>query len=158
MKTSEIIRIILCIILGYVLMFYVQPLIYENGIIQLGLATAILKQVWFLDYYQGAWLVFAFSVIATIAWYVLAAKAKIKGGNDTSKWSVVWWLFLLLPVLSTLIAIVLFKDKSSFISLSGLYILDGVFLLYWLPTATSSPGLLRNIPPGSQLLRSLIGD
>jgi hypothetical protein len=111
-----------------------------------------------LDYYQGAWLVFAFSVIATIAWYTLSAKAKIMGGNDVAKWSVVWWLFLLLPVLSTLIAILLFNNKNAFVSLSGFYILDGVFLLYWLPTATSSPGLLRNIPPGSQLLRSSIGD
>lgn len=155
MKTNEIIRIILSILFGYIFMFYLQPLIYENGIISLGQAD---KDIWLLDYYQGAWLVFAISVISTVAWSVLAAKAKTKGGRDVSNWSVIWWLFLLLPVLSTLIAILLFNEKYALVSLSGLYLLDGVFFLYWLPTATSSPGLLRNIPPGSRLLRDLIGD
>lgn len=135
-------------------MFYLQPLVYRNGIINL----PVDKDIWLLDYYRGAWVVFGFSVISTIAWYVLAAKAKTRGGNDVSKWSVVWWLFLLLPVLSTFIAVLLFEEKYALISLSGFYLVDGVFLLYWLPTATSSPGLLRNIPPGSQLIRSLIGD
>ena len=155
MKTNEIIRIILSILFGYVLMFYLQPLIYENGIISLGQADS---DLWLLDYYQGAWLVFGVSVISTITWYVFAANAKAKGGRDISNWSVVWWLFLLLPVLSTLIAVLLFNEKYALVSLSGLYLIDGVFFLYWLPTATSSPRLLRNIPPGSQLLRSLIGD
>lgn len=155
MKTNEIIRIILCIFFGYILMFYVQPLIYENGIISLGQAD---QDFWLLDYYQGAWFVFAISIISTFGWSVLAARAKAKTGREVANWLVVWWLFLLLPVLTILIAVLLFNEKYALVSLSGLYIIDGVFILYWLPTATSSPGLLRNIPPGSQLLRNLIGD
>jgi hypothetical protein len=156
MKAGEVVRIIVFSFLGFLLMFFIQPWIYQNRIIRV---SDVAVEDWLQDYYTtGASIVFASSIIATVVWYVMAAKAKVPGASDTDKWRVVWWLFLLLPILSICLGISVFNpSKDALVSLTGFYILDALFLLYWLPTATSSPGSLMFIPPGAFLLRRLIG-
>lgn len=155
MKASEIIRIIAVSALGAVLMFFIQPWVYQSRLIPI---QDVRVEVWLRDYYStGASIVFAASVIAAIAWYFMA-KAKIRGVSDTNGWRLFWWLLLLLPILSIFLGISIFNpSKDALLSLTGFYIIDGAFLLYWLPTAISSPGTLMYIPPGAFVLRRLIG-
>jgi hypothetical protein len=158
MKPSEFIRIVVFIVLGAALMFYLQPLIYEMRLIPIRAKYDELIAWIGQDYHTGAKIVFSVSVASTLLWYVLAAKAKVKGSVETKRWMVVWWGLLGLPILSIVVALTFFNSRNDvLLSLTGFYILDAVFLLFWLPTATSSPKALMYVPPGSFLLRRLIG-
>ena len=53
--------------------------------------------------------------------------------------------------------IILNESDDALLSLTGFLVFDGLILLYWLPTATSSPKSFKYTPPGALLLRRLIG-
>ncbi|MBW4668507.1 MAG: hypothetical protein KME60_14035 [Cyanomargarita calcarea GSE-NOS-MK-12-04C] len=155
MRTSEWIRIIVFSLIGSVLMFLGQPWIYRSKFPFVRLRS-VPVDAWVSNYYMpGAYVVFFASLVATVLWYLLAAKAQVKGGKDVEKWSVVWWIIFLLPVLSIIIAIVFFKGSDeALLSLTSFFVLDILFL-YWFTTATSSPGGLSFVPPGAFLMRRL---
>lgn len=157
MKAGEIIRIVIFGFVGFTLMFFVQPWIYQNRIIPI-------KDVpvgdWVSDSYtSGAGVVFGVSIIATVIWYVLAANAKVLTASETDRWRAIWFVLLLLPIISIILGIspVFNTSKDALVSLTGFYILDAILILYWLPTGTSSPSLLMYIPPGARLLRGIVG-
>ena len=154
MKPGEIIRIIIFVVIGLGLMFWIQPLIYTGSYIFVQAVDA-----WLADsYFVGAGVVFGFSLVATLLWSFFTAKAKIKGAVDVSRWQVMWWLLGLLPIIGIAIALIFInKSDDALLSLAGFFIFDGLIWLFWLPTATSSPGLFKHIPPGSFMLRRLIG-
>ena len=156
MKAGEIIRIIAFSVVGFVLMFYGQPLLYKNRAIPI---TDVPVNAWLReDYTVAAGIFFAFSVLATVIWYFLAARAKVTGAIDISRWQVVWWLLGLLPMLGIGIALFFFnRSEDALLSLAGFLLFNGLIWLFRLPTATSSPGLLKHIPPGAFLIRRLIG-
>ncbi|MGK7893573.1 MAG: hypothetical protein AB4372_08100 [Xenococcus sp. (in: cyanobacteria)] len=158
MKPGEIIRIIIIFVIGSILMFWLQPLIYTGRYIRI---SDYLPGVdlWVTDnYVVGAGVVFGFSLVATLLWSFFTAKAQIKGAVDVSSWQVMWWLLGLLPIVGIGIALFAINESDdALLSLAGFFIFDGLILLFWLPTATSSPGLFKHIPPGSFLLRRLIG-
>jgi hypothetical protein len=157
MKASEIIRIVIFGFLGFIIMFFVQPWIYENRIIPI---KDVPVGEWLSDSYTtGAGVVFAVSILATVVWYVLAANAKVTTAAETDKWRVTWWILLLLPIISICLGIspVFNSSKDALVSLTGFYILDAIVILYWLPTGSSSPSLLMYIPPGARLLRGIFG-
>ena len=156
MKPAEIIRIIVLSVLGWLLMFYGQPLIYKSRIIRV---SDVPLDSWLSNYYSvGAWIVFLTGVGATLVWCFMTARAKVRGGMDVLRWQVVWWLLGLVPILGICVALYFFNSSDhAQPSLAVLFIFNGLFWLYWLPTVTSSPGLFRNIPPGASLIRRLIG-
>jgi hypothetical protein len=157
MKSGEIIRIILCTLLVLILAHGLQPLLYLNKIIYLKDVSENLNG-WLSDSYAtGAWTVVMASLIATIIWCVATARARVKGTIDIFRWSLVWWLLGLLPILGLGIALYNNTSSDAVFSLFVLFFINGPILLYWLPTALSSPGLFKHIPPGSFLLRRLIG-
>ncbi len=159
MKAGEIIRIIVFTITGLILMIWLQPLIYQNRMIPIRDYPENSFEVWLLDNYMiGAWIVFGVSVLATLIWSFMTARARVRGTLDVSQWQLVWWLLGLLPVMGICIALYFFNESAdALLSLAGLFIFNGLIWLYWLPTATSSPGLFKHIPPGAFLLRRLIG-
>jgi len=156
MKAGEIIRIIIFSLLGAVLMFWIQPWIYQNRFIQITDVPKI--EAWVSNYYTtGATVVFTVSLISTLLWYGMAAKAQIKGGEDAARWSLVWWLIFLLPILSICLAIYFFRgSEQALLSLTGFFIFD-VLVLFWFSTVTSSPQALMYAPPGAFLIRRLVG-
>jgi hypothetical protein len=157
MKATEIIRIVIFGFLGFIFMFFVQPWMYENRIIPI---KDVPVGEWLSDSYTtGAGVVFAVSILATVVWYVLAANAKVTTAAETDRWRVIWWVLLLLPIISICLGIspVFNSSKDALVSLTGFYILDAIVILYWLPTGTSSPSLLMYIPPGARLLRGIFG-
>ncbi|WP_373529581.1 hypothetical protein [Nostoc sp.] len=106
----------------------------------------------------GANIVFFVSVISTVIWYIMAAKAQSKGGEDVAKWPLVWVIISIFPVLSIVIAIGFFRGSDqALLSLTTFFVLDVLFL-YWLTTATSSPGGLKYVPPGAFLIRRLFAN
>lgn len=158
MKAGEIIRIIIFNVLGLILMFWLQPLVYQNRSIRVadypgGVDTWIRE-----NYFPSVGIVFGFSLLATLLWYFLTARAKVKNASDVASWNLVWWLLGLLPIIGIAIALIFFNNSDdALLSLTGFLIFDGLFLLYWLPTATSSPGSFKYIPPGAMTIRRLIG-
>lgn len=164
MRGKEITRIIVIFALvGLGLMLGLQPLAYKGryirvGDYQVGGISADVETWIGNNYIIGAVIVFAFSLLATLLWTFFAGKAQAKGAVDVSRWQVMWWLLGLIPIAGIAIALIFFNQSDdALLSLAGFFILDGLILLYWLPTATSSPGMFKHIPPGSFMLRRLIG-
>jgi len=153
MRASELIRIAAFAVLGAFLVFFLQPWLYQNQILFISDQTV---DTWLTDAYMpGAMLVFGIAFVGTLAWYFLSAGAKIVTGEDNSRWQVLWWIILLAPVLSVCAALAFFNSsQDALLSLTAFYVFD-VVLLFWLPTATSSPLTTKFLPPGAFFLRRL---
>jgi hypothetical protein len=157
MKPWEIIRIIIFSIIGAAVMFLGQRLIYENQIIPTQKTPV---GTWLgTDYTTASLIMFGVCIAATVIWCILAAISRFNDGGSTGRWMLMWWLLGLLPMI-TIVFTVFFINRSdeARMSLMGFFVLD-TLLLYWLPTATSSPEAVKYIPPGAFLLRhQLMGD
>jgi hypothetical protein len=154
-KPIELIRIVTFIVLGAILVFIAQPLLYQNRILNFVIKDQPLDAWISNDYTPGATLVFCVASITAIVWYFWSARAKIGKAEEVQGWRLAWWLLGLLPVISIGVAIGMFNtspDGSA--TLPFLYVLD-VLVLYWLPTATSSPAPVKYVPPVSYFLRRL---
>jgi hypothetical protein len=149
------IRILSVGIVGAILMFLVQPWLYQSGVIPV---TQVEVDTWIAEKYMiGAAIVFGTALVATIAWYVSALRAKVTTFNESSPLRLVWALLLLVPIIGICVALYFYNDSSeALLPLTFMYVIDIVWV-YWFATAISSPGLLKFIPPGSFTVRHLIG-
>lgn len=156
MKAPEIIRIIIFSLIGLIVMFLVQPFPYRSKILRI---SDIDVGTWINNYYNpGGIVVFVVSVLSTIIWYLMTANAKAHQAKEVAQWVVVWWIFLLFPVLSICVAIYFFNGSNDArVFLTIFFVLD-ILLLFWLPTATSTPGGLKFVPPGSIQLRRFFSE
>jgi hypothetical protein len=157
MKAGEIIRVIVFYLIGAGLVFWGQPFLYINGVI--GLTDVQEPESWANEYYlPAAAIVFGGCLLATIIWLVITAISKADRSDEIEKSRLWWWLIGLIPVISICAGIWIYKDGSNEaqISLAAFFVLDFLWL-YWLTTATSTPGLFMFIPPLSRQIRSLIG-
>jgi len=150
----EIVRIIVISLVGAGLAFLLQPWLYRSGIISL---TDVDPEVWVSDRYTvGVAIVFSVCLISTLLWYILTSKAKVTKPKDRSFWALMWWIFLLLPIVSICISLYFFNGSNdALLSLTGFYILN-TLVGFWLPTVLNTPGELMYVAPGSSL-RHLIG-
>lgn len=150
----EIVRIIVISLVGAGLAFLLQPWLYRSGVISL---TDVDPEVWVSDRYTiGVAIVFSVCLISTLLWYTLTSKAKVSRPEDRSFWALMWWLFLLLPVLSICVSLYFFNGSNdALLTLTGFYVLDSL-IVFWLPTALNTPGELMYVAPGSGL-RHLLG-
>jgi hypothetical protein len=149
------IRILSVGIVGAILMFLVQPWLYQSGVIPI---TQVEVDTWIAEKYMiGAAIVFGTALVATIAWYISALRAKVTTFNESSPLRLVWALLLLVPIIGICVALYFYNDSSeALLPLTFMYVIDIVWV-YWFATAISSPGLLKFIPPGSFTVRHLIG-
>lgn len=157
MKSWEIIRIIIFNIIGAVLIFLGQRLIYQNQIIPI---QKISVDAWLgHDYTTAALTIFIVCISATIIWCALAATTRFTDGRSTGTWTLIWWLLGLLPLLSIGVTVFFInKSEEAQFSLMVFFLLDAL-LLYWLTTVTSSPEAVKYIPPGAFFVRhKLMGD
>jgi hypothetical protein len=152
---GDVIRILSVAIVGAVLMFLVQPWLYQSGIVPI---TQVEVETWLSEKYTvGAAIVFSTALVATILWYVSALRAKVTSFNEASPLRLVWGLLLLVPIIGICVALFFYNDSSeALLPLTFMYVVDIVWV-YWFATAISSPGLLKFIPPGSFTVRHLIG-
>jgi hypothetical protein len=160
-QIKEIIRTIATTVLVAILMFLVQPNLYSGGIIPISEGV----ETWVPDKYMtSAVIVFLSAALPLGLWALLTGKAKATP-RDMSGWALLWWIFLLIPILGACASIYLACDagiegssQDALLSLSGLFVLD-ILLLFWLPTAMNTPGNLRyGAVPLSLLVRQLVGE
>ncbi len=152
---GDVIRILSVAIVGAVLMFLVQPWLFQSGIVPI---TLVEPETWLAEKYSvGAAIVFSTSLVATILWYISALRAKVTAFNEASPLRLVWGLLLLVPIIGICVALFFYNNSSeALLPLTFMYVVDVVWV-YWFTTAISSPGLLKFIPPGSFTVRHLIG-
>jgi hypothetical protein len=114
---------------------------------------------WVNSHYMPATgIVFAGCLVAVLCWVGLNIKSPVAGMSSSIKRKAVWWFFLLIPIGGAILAILL--SAASVIAPKGttgaiiyyvlLYAID-IAVVYWLPTATSTPGNARLLPPGAGL-------
>ena len=160
MKISEIVRIFVISLLGAILMIVVQPWLYTSKWLWKpqdanDLETALSL---FVDkhYFPGNLYVLIASIFATIVWCLMSNKSRASRAEEIAQWRLYWWLMGLIPFISILIAtFVTNKKLDASLSLFPLFLLD-MLLLYWLPTATSTPGLLIYTPPLANQVHNLM--
>ncbi len=159
MKVGEIIRIIIFALVGFILMMWLQPLLYEQKFF--GVIRSIPFSDWVKQYTLAAWIIFAFSLSFTILWYVVLLKNQ---HGNASSFKLLWYIGLLLLVI-IVSATVYFNNQDqngeliqeTLISMMGLFLFNSLFLLYWLPTVTSTPGLLKKkTVPGAIMVNGLM--
>jgi cytochrome bd-type quinol oxidase subunit 2 len=157
--TLEIIRLFVFPILGMLLMFVLQPTLYQSQIIRL---TDVKMERWLPNgYYPQATLVFGCAIFAALAWCVWNTMSP-PGNNSARKGrSIAWWILSLLPIIGVAAATIWsrksflgenFGSDVATLSLVALFSFDVLFL-YWLTTATTTPGNARDLPPGASLFR-----
>lgn len=159
MKPGEIIRVIAIIVVGAILMFLIQPFIFRTGAIwspsvkDPGAALAS----WASGAYMvAAGVVFGLSIACTILWCVMTAKSAARRPDELRAWSLWWWLLGIVPILSIGLAIGFFNPIEELRLLLALFFVLDILILFWLPTASSTPGLLIYTPPLSHQLRDII--
>jgi cytochrome bd-type quinol oxidase subunit 2 len=160
MKAGEITRTVVFVVIGTFLMFVLQPLLYARQIIYISDVEDV--ENWLNDFYMKKTLIVFFaSVLASIIWLAFAATTKDHRVTEVSKSQTWWWIIGLIPIVAIGFAInldnsVSENSKDALLSLTFFYVFD-FLLLYWITTATSTPGILMFIPPFSNVLRDLIG-
>jgi FtsH-binding integral membrane protein len=159
--TIEIIRLFVFPILGALLMFVLQPMLYQSQMIRLAdLQRGNSVDRWLANgYYPQTSLVFGCAIFAALAWCVWNTMSP-PGNNAARKGrSVAWWILSLIPILSVVVAAIwsrkavlgdAFGSDVATFSLVALFSIDILFL-YWLTTATTTPGNARDLPPGASL-------
>ena len=160
MKAGEIIRIIIFMLIGLVVMIWLQPYLYDQKVF--GVIKTIPYSEWIQQYTLAAGIIFGFSMSFTFIWYILLLKNQNGSANT---WKLVWYIGLFL--LAIIVSVTVYfnnQDENgeliseTLISMVLLFLVDSLFLLYWLPTVTSTPGLLKKrAVPGAILINSLMG-
>jgi hypothetical protein len=155
--TAEIIRLFVFPILGLVLMFVLQPFLYQSQIIRLRDVT---PEKWLPNgYYPQASLVFGCAIFAALAWCIWNTMSPPGAMSVRKGRSISWWILSLVPIFAAVGATIWsrvavlgkgYGSDEATLSLVMLFSLDILFL-YWLTTATSTPGNARDLPPGAGL-------
>lgn len=153
----EIVRLCLFPLIGAVVMFVLQPILYQSQILRL---TDVKPQLWVnTHYFPSALIVFGLTIFTALAWCALNTLSPPSGIKEAKKRGAWWWLMGIIPIASIAIAILLSRlgilapkgSNDATISTICLFFMD-VLWLYWLTTATSTPGILaKSIPPGAGL-------
>lgn len=152
MLPGEIARIVIITVVGGLLMFIAQPQIYNAQIIVVDLPLGMNTAKWLeTSYIPAVSIVFGTALFATILWVALTLSAKVQTSEEILSWQLTWWLIGLIPLVGIVIALGLYS-KGALYSLTALFVFDAL-LLYWLPTATSTSGLFKAIPPGGAFFR-----
>jgi hypothetical protein len=156
--TAEVIRLFVIPILGMMLMLVVQPLLFSGQWLRL---SDVKIQTWLNSHYMPmASIVLASSLLAVVVWVAWNIKSPPKDTEASVQRASSWWFISIIPIIGTTLAIVLSRQgilapKSSGDAILPLIILFSIdiIVIYWLTTATSTPGIARRLPPGANLFK-----
>ena len=156
MYLGEAIRAVSCTIGGLFLLFMVTPWLYQYTV----LAPVDVDVFEWIPgiYITGATIVSSCSLITQVLW--IANAVYYKGDDREAKYhEKYWYLGLAISVMSIPVALffVSFGTEGSLMALPSLIVIfaGAVAAIYWLATATSTPGPLKFIVPYSLDIRSL---
>ena len=159
MSPSEILRASFVTLIGIVLLFLVQPFLYQNGLApRTGIlidGSPISVNDWLENYYfLAAVIVLCVSLASQVFWFFLATRFRgnERAAENRTFW---WWSLFFVNLMGIGIALFLDSSKELFVSVALFFLID-MAIIYWLATAISTPGLLKLIPPGSPSLHSLL--
>ena len=157
MKSGEITRLIICLLIGALIIFIGQPWLYQARIVKITDVPSV--EDWVGNYYMiQAGIVFGISLISVVFWSVSGMKSKAETHGQLKGWRGIWYGLLFLNVLSIFIAIYFNKVSDDALISSTLFLLFNVIWIFWLGTALSSPNLFMYLPPGAEKIRSVFGD
>jgi cytochrome bd-type quinol oxidase subunit 2 len=151
---AEVIRLFVIPILGMMLMFVIQPLLFSGQWLRL---TDVKVQSWLNAHYMPmAAIVLACALLAIAIWVGWNVKSPPITIEDSQRRATSWWLLSLIPTIGTILAIVLSRQSilapkgsgDAILPLVILFTLD-IIAIYWLTTATSTPGNSSRLPPGA---------
>lgn len=156
MKSGEITRLIICLLIGVLIIFIVQPWLYQSRVVKITDVPDI--KDWIGNYYMiQAAIVFVISLVSVIFWSVAGIRSKATG-SELKTWRTLWYVLLFVNVLSIFIAIYLKKVSDDALLSSAFFLFFDVVWVFWLGTALSSPNLFMYLPPGSGKIRRVFGD
>jgi hypothetical protein len=156
MKTSEIIRIIIFSLIGLIVMFLLQPFFYRNRILRI---SDIDVEAWINNYYNpGGTIVFVVSVLSTIIWYLMTANAKAHRSKEVDQWMVVWWIFLLFPVLSICVAIGFFTGSNDTLVFLTIFFCVGHLITFLVANCNQYSWEFKVCSPSSIYLRRFFSE
>ena len=158
LTTIEVIRLFVIPILGTMLMFVIQPLLFSGQWLRLSDVTI---KTWLNNHYVPiASIVLASSLLAVVIWIGWNIKSPHRTPEAGAQRASSWWFISIIPIIGTAIAIVLSRQgilapKSSGDAILPLIILFSIdiIVIYWLTTATSTPDCARRLPPGANLFK-----
>ncbi len=157
MKSGELTRLIICLIIGALLMFLAQPWLYQARVIRITDVPNV--KDWVSSYYTiEAVIVFGVSVFSVLFWVFSAIKSKASGGHELRTWRSIWYVLLFLNVLSIFIAIYFKKGSSDAVLSSASFFFLDIVWIFWIGTAVSSPNLFTYLPLGAKKIREIVGD
>jgi hypothetical protein len=156
--TAEVLRLFVIPILGMMLMFVIQPLLFSGQWLRL---SDVKIQTWLNSHYMPmASIVLASSLLAVLIWISWNIKSPHRTPEAGAQRASSWWFISIIPIIGTVLAIVLSRQsilapKSSGDAILPLIILFSIdiIVIYWLTTATSTPGIARRLPPGANLFK-----
>jgi len=157
-RLEHILRIVFVLILGGILMIVQRWLLFEKFFIP-GSNEAENPQVFFNYVYNpSSLIVWLFSALAIILWYLTTLKIRDKfRPKDTRPTTLLWFSYAILPIMSIVISCILFINSSGDLlpALSSFLVFDGI-LIFWIGTAISTPGIMANVVPLSNIWRFLL--
>lgn len=157
MKSGELTRLIIYLLVGALIIFIGQPWLYQSRIVKITDVPNI--QDWIGNYYMSkAAIVFGISLISVVFWSISGVKSKAETHSELKGWRGIWYGLLFINVLSIFIAIYFTKVSDDALLSSALFLLFDVIWIFWLGTALSSPNLFMYLPPGAEKIRSVFGD
>ena len=146
---------IVSIAVGILFLLLIQPFLFQMGFIPL--LSVLSSEEWVnTSYTPSAYLILFISLLMLLVWYWMTWKLnqRFLSAKKVNQMTSVWGVFLTIPVFGAIISFPLFI-KSGFEAVPWLvvfWILD-VAILFWIPTAISTPGQLAYVVPGSRFLR-----
>lgn len=156
MKAGEVIRATCITLFGAFLLFLMLPWLYQYTFLT---PLDVEVEEWISEKYLiGATIVFVVTVISQLIWFAIAVRYR-GDEKDVEAKLVYWWGLLILSLVSIAISIYICCMSSGgsgevFPSLI-LFFLVAVAVIYWLTTATSTPGALMFIVPKSLDIRNI---
>lgn len=156
---AEVIRLFVIPILGTMLMFVIQPLLFSGQWLRL---TDVKVQSWLNNHYMPmAAIVLACTLLSVVIWIGWNVQSPCDSGDrhKSKQRQTAWWFISLIPIIGSTLAIVssrqnILAPKGSSDAILPLVVLFSIDIIaiYWLTTATSTPGGSSRLPPGSQSL------
>ena len=109
----------------------------------------------------GIWII---GVLATLLWIGLASKSSYRSSKSAFAMRGTWWLYAAgIYILYLIIFLLLAYSGSGTVAMELQMLLlvlvfpIDIIVLFWLPTAMSTPGTLRNVPPMAMTIRKQFG-
>jgi hypothetical protein len=166
MKPVEIVFLLITIAIATLVIFLLQPAILSKDWGLLSARSSSLEDWRQRLMWPSLAVNYVLGILATLFWIAKGASFQSVKSRNTLSMVSLWWIICILYVLVSLAVAIglsffheLINERNflEFLIYLSVFAVVDVLLMFWLPTAIATPGTMRYVPPGSQLLRSIYG-